>query len=324
MRELGFHVTTFEQSDAIGGNWRYRSLDDPFAAVSASYQSLRTNTTRDGTAFSDFPMPDSYPLFPAHHEILAYLIDYAAHYRITDHVRFRHKVVSVEPELHADDGSVISEGDDALAGASSWIEPHLKWRVTYDDYSSLVHGSAPSMQQDPSARAVEPTRNTAVFDAIIVRRATAGSQCACAPCSMHSITAHQSTLCLCCRLPMGTIGCPTHDPSWLASRAVSCIHTRTARLTLETNSMSSSVAGARVPTTLHATCELARASSRCRSRVEPRCRSRATAPRSCSSSCQRSLTLPASCCTLPLLPLLPLTAALPHRARRSSRYMPTS
>lgn len=197
MRELGFHVTTFEQSDAIGGNWRYRSLDDPFAAVSASYQSLRTNTTRDGTAFSDFPMPDSYPLFPAHHEILAYLIDYAAHYRITDHVRFRHKVVSVEPELHADDGSVISEGDDALAGASSWIEPHLKWRVTYDDYSSLVHGSAPSVQQDPSARAVEPTRNTAVFDAIIVRRATTGSQCACARCSMHSITAHQSALCLC-------------------------------------------------------------------------------------------------------------------------------
>lgn len=51
----GYRVTIFEKGAAIGGVWE----------GSRSYLGVATQTTRDEYAFSDYPMPADYPLWPS-------------------------------------------------------------------------------------------------------------------------------------------------------------------------------------------------------------------------------------------------------------------
>ncbi|KAL6069196.1 Flavin monooxygenase-like protein [Balamuthia mandrillaris] len=48
-------------------------------------------------AFSDLPMPEDYPNYPQHAQVLAYLERYAAHFEVLPHVLFRCRVVRIRP-----------------------------------------------------------------------------------------------------------------------------------------------------------------------------------------------------------------------------------
>src|SRR5437879_5124202 len=51
-----------------------------------------TTSSRCITEISDFPMPENYPKFPSHLEILAYLKDYCARFDLDRHIRLDHPV----------------------------------------------------------------------------------------------------------------------------------------------------------------------------------------------------------------------------------------
>ena len=54
----------------IGGIWVYRPEEVDVRVHSSCYEHLKTNTFRDQTAFSDYPMPDpDYPNFPSHYQV---------------------------------------------------------------------------------------------------------------------------------------------------------------------------------------------------------------------------------------------------------------
>ncbi|MCL1473370.1 NAD(P)-binding protein [Argonema antarcticum] len=57
----------FEKGSGIGGNWRYNNDN----AMSSAYKSLHINTSRYTMCYSDFPMPEDYPDFPHHSQVLA-------------------------------------------------------------------------------------------------------------------------------------------------------------------------------------------------------------------------------------------------------------
>ena len=59
-------------------------------------RNTRTTSSRCLTEISDFPMPNDYPDFPSHKEILAYLRSYRAHFRLDEHIKVDHAVVSVK------------------------------------------------------------------------------------------------------------------------------------------------------------------------------------------------------------------------------------
>src|ERR1700749_2891296 len=84
--EAGFDVTVFEASDDLGGQWQTT------AAHSGVWPGMHTNTSRAMTAFSDFPAPASHPLPPAAEQIHAYLRSYAAHFGVTERIRFGARV----------------------------------------------------------------------------------------------------------------------------------------------------------------------------------------------------------------------------------------
>lgn len=84
--QQGYHVTIVEKAKAIGGVWE----------KSRSYLGVATQTTRDEYAFSDFPMPSSYPQWPTGAQVQQYLEDYAEHFNITPHIRFQTTVTNLE------------------------------------------------------------------------------------------------------------------------------------------------------------------------------------------------------------------------------------
>lgn len=84
--QQGYSVTIIEKAKAIGGVWE----------SSRSYLGVATQTTRDEYAFSDFPMPASYPQWPSGAQVQQYLENYADHFGVTPHIRFRTTVTRLE------------------------------------------------------------------------------------------------------------------------------------------------------------------------------------------------------------------------------------
>lgn len=82
----GYRVTVIEKAAAIGGVWE----------ASRSYLGVATQTTRDEYAYSDYPMPADYPLWPSGAQVQAYLTGYARQFGILPHIRFRSEVTSLQ------------------------------------------------------------------------------------------------------------------------------------------------------------------------------------------------------------------------------------
>ena len=108
LHERGVPFTCFEASDRVGGNWVFANKN----GMSAAYQGLHINTSRERMEYSDFPMPKSYPDFPHHTHIAAYFDSYVDHFGFRDRVRFETKVAHARRldgggwELALDDGTV--------------------------------------------------------------------------------------------------------------------------------------------------------------------------------------------------------------------------
>src|SRR6266545_758536 len=76
-------VVCYEESNGIGGNWAY--TDDP-CRVSV-HECSHVISSRRMSSFDDFPMPEGYPDFPSHRQLLAYFTDYARAFQLEPHVR---------------------------------------------------------------------------------------------------------------------------------------------------------------------------------------------------------------------------------------------
>ncbi|KAI9499667.1 hypothetical protein BDB00DRAFT_753005 [Zychaea mexicana] len=65
--------------------------------VSAIYDNLHTNLTKDVMAYRDIPFPKNYPLFPTRTQVLDYIQDTAEQYDLLSMIRFNTTVVRAEP-----------------------------------------------------------------------------------------------------------------------------------------------------------------------------------------------------------------------------------
>ncbi len=95
LQDEGIEPVVFEQATNIGGLWNYH--DDAPNGGGPAYRSLRTNTSRQVMAFSDFPMDSHLPDFPARADVLAYLLTFARRHRLLDCVRFDTRVERATP-----------------------------------------------------------------------------------------------------------------------------------------------------------------------------------------------------------------------------------
>ncbi|AFY58774.1 putative flavoprotein involved in K+ transport [Rivularia sp. PCC 7116] len=90
--EEGYKVTVFEKQKGLGGVWD----------KSRAYPGLSIQNPKDTYAFSDYPMPSSYPEWPSGEQICDYLESYARHFGVLEKIHFGTEVIRVEqrnPEL---------------------------------------------------------------------------------------------------------------------------------------------------------------------------------------------------------------------------------
>ncbi|MGD2114721.1 MAG: NAD(P)-binding domain-containing protein [Acidobacteriota bacterium] len=90
----GIPFDCFEKGSGIGGNWRFGNDN----RMSSAYRSLHINTSKERSAYSDFPMPEDYPDFPHHSQLLEYFERYVDHFGVRDRITFETEVVRAEPD----------------------------------------------------------------------------------------------------------------------------------------------------------------------------------------------------------------------------------
>jgi dimethylaniline monooxygenase (N-oxide forming) len=89
----GIPYDCFEAGSEVGGNWRY--LNDN--GMSSSYRSLHINSSRQSMQYASYPMPEDWPTYLSHRQIIRYFDDYVDHFGFRDRIRFRTRVVRVAP-----------------------------------------------------------------------------------------------------------------------------------------------------------------------------------------------------------------------------------
>ncbi len=118
LHERGVPFDCYEKSDRVGGNWVFGNVN----GMSAAYEGLHINTSRERMEYSDFPMPRDYPDYPHHAQIAAYFDAYVDHFGFRDRIRFSTGVEQAERladgtwEVTLDTGGV--ERYDALVVAN--------------------------------------------------------------------------------------------------------------------------------------------------------------------------------------------------------------
>jgi len=130
----GLHdIVCYEKNGWIGGNWAY-AADPDRSSIS---QKTHTISSKSLSQFSDFPMPEDYPDYPGHAQILAYFQAYARHFQLESYIRFNTTVLQVEKiteerwRLTLDDGSQPEFDYLVVANGHLTTPRHPDWKEDF-------------------------------------------------------------------------------------------------------------------------------------------------------------------------------------------------
>ena len=84
-------IVCFEQNDQVGGNWIY-TAGESHSSVCETTHIISSKTL---SQYMDYPMPEDYPDYPSHRQVLHYFQSYAAHFGLHPYIRFNTKVKQI-------------------------------------------------------------------------------------------------------------------------------------------------------------------------------------------------------------------------------------
>ncbi|MFE7193508.1 flavin-containing monooxygenase [Kitasatospora sp. NPDC057541] len=102
----GVDFVCLEKAPEVGGIWRKPGAGEH----GPGYRSLHLNTAKELTGYAAFPMPDSFPTYPRHDEMAAYLRAFAEWAGLPPRIEFGTEVLSVRQDF---DGSWLVASRDA-------------------------------------------------------------------------------------------------------------------------------------------------------------------------------------------------------------------
>lgn len=91
--EAGLQVSVLEQGEGVGGLWRYRDEDEE--GRPSVMKSTVINTSKEMSAFSDFPPHPEAPNFMHHSAMWRYFHTYADTFKVLPHVTLNTQVTQV-------------------------------------------------------------------------------------------------------------------------------------------------------------------------------------------------------------------------------------
>jgi thioredoxin reductase len=93
LRDAGLgDIVCYDDGDEIGGNWVFSEKTDRISV----YECTHIISSKTLSGFDDYPMPEDYPDFPSHRQLLAYFRGYASRFDLHRHIRLRSRVQQAE------------------------------------------------------------------------------------------------------------------------------------------------------------------------------------------------------------------------------------
>lgn len=123
-------IVCYEKNDQIGGNWVYTATP----GHSSVNESTHIISSKAMSQLSGFPMPDDYPDYPSHRQILAYFQAYARHFQLDRYIRLNttvlhaEKIVNERWRLHLDDGTQREFDYLLVANGHHSVPRHPDWK----------------------------------------------------------------------------------------------------------------------------------------------------------------------------------------------------
>lgn len=137
LADLGVPFDCFEMSDDIGGNWYFKNPN----GLSACYESLHIDTSKWRLAFEEFPVPDDWPDFPHHSQLLQYFRDYVDHFDLRRRITFNTAVELAERTAEGLWAVTLSTGERRLYDVLFVCNGH-HWDARVPDYPGRFDGPA--------------------------------------------------------------------------------------------------------------------------------------------------------------------------------------
>ncbi|MEO0600071.1 MAG: NAD(P)-binding domain-containing protein [Myxococcota bacterium] len=146
----GIAFDCFERHTDVGGIWDQGNPGSPM------YDSAHFISSRTQSHFHDFPMPDAYPDYPSHRQILAYMHAFADAYGIRPHIRFGMAVASTE---RTEDGWIVTTDDGQRRSYAALIcATGTTWHPRMPEIPGRFAGELLHSNQYRSARELEGKR----------------------------------------------------------------------------------------------------------------------------------------------------------------------
>lgn len=93
--EEGLQVVVYEKTRFTGGLWRYH--EDDVSEIASVAKSTIINSSKEMSAFSDFPPPKEYPNYMHNTMMVNYIDLYGKSFDFEKFVKFNHQITSCEP-----------------------------------------------------------------------------------------------------------------------------------------------------------------------------------------------------------------------------------
>lgn len=147
LKRAGLPFEVLERHSDVGGLW------DPANPGSAIYESAHFISSRDQSGFFDFPMPNSFPDYPSHRDILRYTREFAVAYGLRANIQCGVEVKSIEPDgklwrVTQSDGQVNRYKAVICANGVNWHPRLPNWPGQFDGTirHSVSHRKATDFQ----------------------------------------------------------------------------------------------------------------------------------------------------------------------------------
>ena len=161
----GISFDVYERHSDVGGLWDQSNPGSPV------YDSAHFISSKTQSHFHDFPMPEEYPDYPSHAQVLAYMRAFADAYRLREHIRFDTGVTSAVP-----DGAgwrvTLSTGE-VRSYAALVCANGTNWHPTMPSYPGVFAGE---MRHTQTYRSPEELRGKRV---LIIGAGNSGADIAC-------------------------------------------------------------------------------------------------------------------------------------------------